>query len=110
MTCFSCHQKGLKSPQCPDKQNKVRRVQIPVVPLRNNELFRSVGKHSMPITCDSGAVITVILEECVEGDQFTGGTCEVDSFNRVRSTGRLCNVTITIAGRQYYRQAVTQPG
>ena len=39
-----------------------------------------------------------------------GGTCEVNSFNKVRSTGRLCNVTISIAGRQFQRKAVAQPG
>ena len=88
-------------------------MQIPfdkIVPLLDNELFKSVGNHRMPITCDSGADITVIPEECVEGDQFTGGTCEVDSFNKVHSTGRLCNVTISIAGRQFQRKAVAQPG
>ena len=113
VTCFTCHQKGHKFPQCPQKQNQVRRVQIPsnkIVALRDNELFGSVGNHCMPITCDSGADITVVPEECVEGDQFTGGTCEVDSFNKVRSTGKLCNVVISIAGRQFYRKAVTQSG
>ena len=42
----------------------------------------------MPITCDSGADITVVPDECVRQDQFTGGTCEVDSFNKVRSSGK----------------------
>ena len=113
VTCFTCHQKGHKSPQCPQKQNQVRRVQIlsnKIVALRDKELFGSVCKHCMPITCDSGANITVVPEECVEGDQFTGGTCEVDSFNKFRSTGKLCNVVVSIAGRQFYRKAVTQPG
>ena len=112
-TCFLCHQKGHKSPQCPQKQNHVRRVQIPsskIVALRDNELFGSIGNHCMPITCDSGADITVVPEECVESEQFTGGTCEVNSFNKVRSTGRLCNIIVSIAGRQFHRKAVTQPG
>ena len=64
----------------------------------------------MLITCDSGADITVVPEECVDIDQFTGGTCEVDSFNKVRSTGKLCNIVVSIAGRSFYRKAVTQPG
>ena len=69
------------------------------MPLRDNELFGSIGNHRMPITCDSGADITVVPEECVNSDQFIGATCEVYSFNKVRSTGKLCNVTITISNR-----------
>ena len=113
VTCFTCHQKGHKSPQCPQKVSQVRRVQIPsskVVALKDNELFGSVGEHCMPVTCDSGADITVVPEECVREDQFTGGTCEVDSFDKARSTGKKCSVTVTIAGRDFNRQAVTQPG
>ena len=37
-------------------------------------------------------------------------TCQVDSFNKVRCTGRKCKVTVSIAGRQFPRDAVTQPG
>ena len=96
VTCFTCHQKGHKSPQSPQKVSKVRRVQIPsnkVVALKDNELFGSVGEHCMPVTCDSGADITVVPEECVREDQFTRGTCEVDSFNKARSTGKKCSVS-----------------
>ena len=88
-------------------------MQIPfdkIVPLQDNELFGSVGNHRRPITCDSGADIMVVPEECVEKDKFMGGTCEVDSFNKVCSTGRLCNVTISIASRQFQRKVVAQPG
>ena len=113
VTCFTCHQKGHKSPQCPQKVNQVRRIQIPsnkIVPLKENELFGSVGGHCMPITCNSGADITVVPEEYVRQDQFTGGTCEVDSFNKVRSSGKRCSIIVNIAGREFQRQAVTQPG
>ena len=64
----------------------------------------------MPVTCDSEADITVVPEECICEDQFTGGTCEEDSFNKARSQGKKCSVTVTIAGRDFHRQAVTQPG
>ena len=113
VTCFTCHQKGHKSHQCPQKVSQVRRVQIlsnKVVALKDNELFGSVGDHSIPVTCDSGADITVVPEECVSAEQFTGVMCEVDSFNKVRSTGKKCNITVTIAGRDFLREAVTQPG
>ena len=80
ITCFSCHQKGHKSPQCPQKQTHIKKIQIPsykVVPLRGNELFGSVGVHRLPITCESGANISVVPEECVSLDQFTGETNEL---------------------------------
>ena len=113
VTCFTCQQKGHKSPQCPQRQSQVKRIQIPsdkVVPLRDNELFGSVGDHKLPITCDSGADISVVPEECVLPEQLTGSTCQVDSFSKIRSTGKLCNITITINGRPFQRKAVTQPG
>ena len=113
VNCSTCHQKWHKSPQCPQKVSQVRIVQIPsnkVVALKDNELFGSVEEHSMPVTCDSGADIMVVPEKCVHEDQFTGGTCEVDSFNKAGSTGKKCSVTVTIAGRDVHRQAVMQPG
>ena len=73
-------------------------------------MFGSIGNQRIPITCDSGADITVVQEECVNSDQFTGAICVVESFDKVHSTGMLCNVTITIANRQFQRKAVTQPG
>ena len=90
VTCFNCHQRGHKSPQCPQRQTQVKIIQIPsnkVVPLKDNELFGSVGMHRLPITCDSGADISVVPEECVSLDQFTSQMCEIDSFNKMRSVG-----------------------
>ena len=81
-----------------------------MVPLRDNELFGSVGDHRLPITCGSGADISVVPEECVLPEQLMGSTCQVDSFNKIRSTGKLCNITITINGRPFQRKALTQPG
>ena len=111
MTCFNCHKKGHKSPQCPRRQ--VKRIQAPVPErrlLKDNELLGFVGEHSLPITCDSGADVTIVPEECVSSSQYTGGTCEVASFNRKISSGKLCNVTVTLAGREFKRLAVAQPG
>ena len=64
----------------------------------------------MPITYDSGADISVLPEESVLPEQFTGTSCEIDSFNKIRSSGKLCNVTISINGMEFMRKAVTQPG
>ena len=113
VTCFLCRQKGHKSPQCPQKQAQVSKIQIPVskvVPLKENQLFGSIGGHRMPITCDSGADITVVPEECVSKEQFTGDLCDIDSYNMVRSKGKLCNITVTIDGKDFLRRAVAQPG
>ena len=90
VTCFLCRQKGHKSPQCPQKQAQVRKIQIPankVMPLKENQLFGSIGGHCMPITCDSGADVTVVPEECVQNGKFTGDLCDIDSYNMVRSKG-----------------------
>ena len=69
-----------------------------------------MGKHCLSITCDSGADVTVVPEECVETSQYTGEICEVASFNRKVSSGKLCNVTVTLAGRQFQRKAVAHLG
>ena len=113
IVCFVCHQKGHKSPQCPQKVNKVKRIQIPrneIVPLKQNELFGSIRGHYLPITCNSGADITVVPEECVKPEQFTGESCTVDTFNKVKAVGKLCNVQVQMEDRIFVRQAVTQPG
>ena len=113
ITCFTCQQKGHKSPQCPQRNTQVRRIQIPaekVRSLRDNELFGSVGAHRLAVTCDSGADISVVPEECVYPSQFTGDICQIDSFNKIRSSGKLCDIIITLNGRQFTRRAVTQPG
>ena len=75
IVCFVCHQKGHMSPQCPQKVPGVKRIQIPinkVVPLKQNEVFGTIEGHVLPITCDSGADITVVPEECISDSQFTG--------------------------------------
>ena len=113
VVCFTCHQKGHKSPQCPQKVTSVKRIQIPmnkVVPLKHNELFCTIEGHTLPITCDSRADITVVPEECVSSDQFTGEMCTVDTFNKVKTVGKKCNVKVQVDDRVFIREAVTQPG
>ena len=44
-----------------------------------------VDEHTLPITVDSGAEISVVPEECMKESQFTGETCTVNAFN---SSGR----------------------
>ena len=111
VTCFHCQKKGHKSYQCPLRQ--VKRVQTTLPEprtLKDNALMGTIGQYVLPITCDSGADVTIVPEECVQEQDFTGGTCEVASFNRRISTGRTCNVVISVGGRRFLRKAVAQPG
>ena len=110
-TCFYCQKKGHKSPQCLLRQVKCVQVatQQPVT-LKDNELMGSIGAHVLPVTCDSGADITTVPEECVQDVYYTGDTCEVASFNRQISSGRTCNIVVTVGGREFRRRAVAQPG
>jgi len=78
--------------------------------LQANELFGQVGPYGMPITCDSGAQVSVVPEECVREEEFTGETQLLEDFHTGRVTGRVCQVTFTIAGRPFKKRAVTQPG
>ena len=113
VTCFHCRQKGHKFPQCPLRQNQVKRIEIPsdkVVELKQNELFGAVGKHRLPITCDTGSDVTLVPEECVTKEQLTGDTCEVRAFNKSKFVGKVCNIDVTVHGKVFHRKAVTQPG
>ena len=81
ITCFNCQKKGHKSPQCPLKLVKCVQVATPQpIKLKDNELMGSIGAHILPVTCDSGADITIVPEECVQEGKFTGETCEVACY------------------------------
>ena len=112
-TCFSCHQKGHISPNCPTKKSKVKKVRVEedkIEMLKSSEVFGAVGSHRMPDTLDTGAEVTGVPEEAVELSQFTGGTCELRSFNDTKSVGRKCLVQVSVGKKTFTREAVTQPG
>jgi len=93
VTCFRCHQKGHKSPNCPSRPKGNRRVKLPVdklLFLQPNELFGKVGPHSMAITCDSGAQVSVVPEECVTDEELTGEVQILEDFHTGRVTGKVC--------------------
>ena len=81
-----------------------------MIPLKQNELFVAVGKHRLPITCDTGADVSVVPQECVSPEQLVGKACEITSFNKTKSVGNLCNIEFYVSGKVFHRQAVTQPG
>ena len=64
----------------------------------------------MPITCDSGADITIVPEECIGIGQLTGETCTVTTFNRTKTVGKKCVVKVQVGDRKFSRTAVTQLG
>ena len=112
-TCFKCHQKGHISPNCPANKSKVKKVRVEedkIEILKSNEVFGAVGPHRMPVTLDTGAEVTVVPEEAVELSQFTGGTCELRSFNDTKYVGRKCLVQVSVGKQTFTREAVTQPG
>ena len=112
ITCFNCRQKG-HTPQYPLRVNQVKKINIPadkVVQLKKNELFGAIGNHRLPITCDTGADVSVVPEECIKQDQLTDESCELAAFNKTKSEGKWCNIDITIDSKVFHRKAVTQPG
>ena len=112
--CFNCHQAGHKSPQCTKKlTNTVKRIQIPinrVKPLKDNEVMATIEGQVLPTTIDSGAEITLVPEECVGVEQFTGEMVTLDAYNMSKSVGKKCNIKITVSNRVFSRAAVAQPG
>jgi len=64
----------------------------------------------MPITCDSGAQVSVVPAECVKQEEFTGESQVLGDFHTERVTGKVCHVTFTISGRSFQKRAVTLPG
>ena len=64
IVCFSCHQVGHKSPNCPKKQQAmVKRIRIQIETLKklkDNEVFATAGGVQVPTTIDSGADRSVI--------------------------------------------------
>ena len=114
VTCFRCRQKGHISPNCPKNATpKIKRVLVQedqIQVLGRNDIFGAVGPHRMPVTCDTGAEVTVVPEEAVEQDQLTGETCELRSFNDGKSVGKRCRVQISVDGTTFTKEAVTQPG
>ena len=44
----------------------------------------------LPTTIDLGAEVTVVPEECVGEQQFTGEMVTLDAYNMSQSVGRKC--------------------
>ena len=70
VVCFSCHEVGHKSPQCPKKQKRtVKRIEIPtdsVKALRSNKVMAEISGTMIPLTIDLGTQMTVVPLEVVQ--------------------------------------------
>ena len=112
-TCFNCHQRGHISPNCPMKKAKVKKVRVDegkIEMLKHNEVFGAIGPHRMPITLDTGAEVSVVPEEAVDPEQFSGKERTLRSFNNVESIGKVCTINVTLGEQVMQKEAVTQPG
>ena len=43
-------------------------------------------------------------------EEFTGKSCTIDTFNKVKTIARKCNVQVQVEDRVFVREAVTQLG
>ena len=88
VVCFSCHQVGPKSPQCPKRQQgNIKRIQIPadgVTALAYNEVMGQIEGIQLPVTVDSCAHLTVVPEEMAKESQYTGESAKFDYIMQVR--------------------------
>ena len=102
VVCFTCHQVGHKSPSCPKRQQAaVKRIGIPIVAtvkkLKHNEVFATVAGVQVPTTVDSGADRSVIPEEMVPQEGFTGKEIE---FNGVAQAHSRLNLQMSVSRLQ----------
>ena len=114
VVCFSCHQVGHKSPQCPkQQQGSVNRIKIPVdcvKALGNNEVMAEMSGILLPVTLDSGAQVTIVPEEAVKESEFTGETTRFSGIMHGEYSGKLANIVLQIGGETFARTAVAVPG
>ena len=84
---------GHKSPNCHKRQQAVvKRIGIPiqtVKKLKDNEVFVTVAGIQIPTTVDSGADRSVIPEEIIPPEQFTGREIKFNGVTEGHSWQRL---------------------
>ena len=111
VVCFSCHEVGHKSRQCP--KYSLKRIQIPVdcvKALGKNEVMADVSGTVIPVTVDSGAQMTVVPLEVVKDHEFTGETTTFNGTIDGEYTGQLADITLKMGSELFHRKAVAIPG
>ena len=107
-------QVGHKSPNCPKRQQAtVKRIQIPIKTLRklkDNEVFAKVSGIQVSTMIDLGADRSVIPEEMVTPDQFTGREIVFNGVAQGALQAKIVDVTFKIAGVEYKRETLALPG
>ena len=83
-TCFTCGVKGHKSPDCPKMVKRaVKAVRIDQSPSLLTKLKGKVAGKECIFTLDSGANITVVASDLVDGAVYTGKTVALFDFDSV---------------------------
>ena len=83
-TCFTCGVKGHKSPDCPKMVKRaVKAVRIDQSPSLLTELEVKVAGKECIFTLDSGANITVVASDLVDGAVYTSKTVALFDFDSV---------------------------
>ena len=114
--CFTCHEVGHKSPQCPKRpKDKVKRVVIPenkIVRLAQNDVMSEIAGKKVPLTFDTGAQISLVPNELVSEEEFTGKVSKFKGINSKGewSEGRVAKVTFTVGADKFVSKAVALPG
>ena len=83
-TCFTCGVKGHKSPDCPKTVKRaVKAVRLDQSPSLLTELEGKMAGKGAFSTLDSGANITVVASDLVDGAVYTGKTVALFDFDSV---------------------------
>ena len=116
IVCFTCHEVGHKSLQCPKRpKDKVKWVVIPenkIVHLARNDVMSEIAGKRVPLTFDTGAQISLVPNELVSEEEFTGEVSKFKGINSKRewSEGRVAKITFTVGADKFISKAVALPG
>ena len=78
--------------------------------MKDNEVMAIVSGVQVPTTIDSGADRSVIPEEMVRPEQFTGREVTFNGVAQGTLQTKIVNATLRIAGVNYDREALALQG
>ena len=80
IVCFTCKETGHKSPQCPRKKDKIKKVIIKVDKVEKlavNYVMATIGGVRLRMTIDLGAEISIVPKELIKTEEFTRGNLQM---------------------------------
>ena len=115
IVCFLCKEVGHKSPQCPKKKEKIKRVLIKedlIERLEENDVMAVVGSKRIPMTFDMGAPVSLVPVESVKPHEFTRATqkCKGILAPQEWSVGKGANITMTVGSERFNSRVLALPG